>query len=137
MDDAGISPLIATLLLVGITIIGGVMVYRVFLTRAGSLTKTLQVVVLNADIAVSPSTTVVSATVKNVGDVNIDSCVILVYGEGAIVTLDFGSIAPGETKGKDNIMATGPFVAGRSYVGRLTATGGVSSLSQTVTFIAS
>lgn len=118
-DRRAISPLVATLILILIAVVGGGMVYVVFSNQAKSLSKTTDIQVQSASIASASGTVVISVTVKNTGTIAVDSVDVKVYGdEGGSDSLLIGSLDPGETGG-DTLSATGvtaTYEVGKSYV---------------------
>ncbi len=138
-DRRAISPLIATLILILIAVVGGGMVYAVFSSQAGSLAKTTDIQVQSASIASASGTVVISVTVKNTGTIAVDSVDVKVYGDdGGSDNLLIGSLDPGETGG-DTLSATGvtaTYEVGKSYVMEFSAKVGtdtVATRSLTVT----
>ena len=70
-----ISPLIATLILIAITITGGVVVYRLFYSTAGVISQNLHVTVTEASVSAVGQ---VSVTAKNDGNLAITSLTMTV-----------------------------------------------------------
>ena len=61
----GISPLIATLILIAITIVGGILVYHVFFSTAASISSSSGVQVVSGELYTNPN--ILTLTVKNSG----------------------------------------------------------------------
>jgi len=64
----GISPLIATVILIGICVAGGLLIYNVFFSTAGVVTQRGQVEVETVDLIKSSVETTFSITIKNTGN---------------------------------------------------------------------
>jgi flagellin-like protein len=94
----GISPLLATIMLIAITLAGGLLVYNFFFSTAGVLGGSVNVQVVSVDVVKTSTTTLVSATVKNTGNKPITSCTIQVWGDSGAATLNLGAMEPGQTK---------------------------------------
>ena len=75
-----ISPLIATLILIAITVVGGVVVYRAFFATSGSVSSNLHVAIQDYSISASAG---LSLTIKNDGTTAID---LENGGESIVVT---------------------------------------------------
>lgn len=119
-DRRAISPLIATLILILIAVVGGGMVYAVFSSQAGSLSRTTDIQVQSVNIAKASETVVISVTVKNTGTIAVDNVEVKVYGTGVspdVLLID--SLDPGETGG-DTLatpdVAAANYEVGKSYV---------------------
>lgn len=126
-DRRGLSPLISSLLLIAGAILGGVIVYAFFIAQTSVITSVADVQVQSSDIIVTPSKTLITVTVKNIGTVGMDSCEIKVYGENAeagpatATILDLGA---GKTKSAELTVPAGQvFYSGRTYAAGLTAEG--------------
>ena len=121
-----ISPLIATLILIAITIVGGIVVYRLFLSSGGAISQNLHATI--GDVSVTSSTLTVS--VKNDGtfswvvtDVQIDGPDNPDTGLAPSLTVDLTDqdvIEPGKSSGV--IGQVDDVVAGQSYTVSITIT---------------
>ena len=94
----GISPLLATIILISITVGAGLVIYNLFFSTAGTLSSQLNIQVVSIDIVKTSSQTLVSATIKNTGNIPITQCTVTIYGDSGTATLDIGSIEVGQTK---------------------------------------
>ena|SRR3990172_1282375 len=93
-EKQAISPLIATLILIAITIVGGIVVYRLFLNTSGILSQNLHATI--GDVSLSESTLTVS--VKN--DETFPWSIASVKVNGATATLTGQpNIDPGKSAG--------------------------------------
>ena len=113
----GISPLLATIILVSITVGAGLVIYNLFFSTTGTLSAQLNIQVVSVDIVKTTSKTLVSATIKNTGNKPITECKVTIYGDSGSVTLNLGSIDVGQTKSTTNDNPGGGFsvTAGKSY----------------------
>ena len=102
-DRRAVSPLIAILIGIAITIAGGLLVYQMFFGTAGTISKTGSIQVVSADyIKYGPygHQEFVSITVKNTGNIRITHCYVYFYDEdGTYYHVDLGIIDPGQSKG--------------------------------------
>jgi flagellin-like protein len=102
-DRRAVSPLIAVLIAIAITVAGGLVVYQMFFGTAGTLSKTGTIQVVSADyIKYGPSGSqeFVSITIKNTGNVRITACYVTFYDEdGTYYRVNLGVIEPGQSKG--------------------------------------
>ena len=118
-----ISPLIATIILIGITIGAGLVIYNLFFSAAGTLSAQLNIQVVSVDIVKTSTQTLVSATIKNAGNKPISACTVTVWGDSGSVTLDLGSIEVGRTKSASATNPSGFSVtAGKSYPVKVSVT---------------
>ena len=85
MQKRGISPLIATLILIAITIVGGVVVYRLFFSSSGAISSNVHVVI--ADVSLS-ATGGLTLTLKNDGNVAIASYKVTVTNRTGAILID-------------------------------------------------
>lgn len=114
----GISPLIATLLLIMITIVGGSLVYVAFSSQASSVSGSAEFQVQSLDAVKAGGVGVASATVKNVGTVKLTSVTVTIKATTDI-SIDIGSIEPGNTgSGEADASA---LTAGETYPVTITA----------------
>ncbi|MGC9069123.1 MAG: archaellin/type IV pilin N-terminal domain-containing protein [Thermoprotei archaeon] len=79
----GISPLIATIILIAITIVGGLLIYNLFFSTSSTASSTSAISVQNIDLVVpgGTGTPQFSITVKNAGNKPITGYTITIYGE--------------------------------------------------------
>jgi flagellin-like protein len=74
-----VSPLIATIILIAITVSGGLAVYSLFFSTAGTMSSQTSVQVVSCDLVKSSSKVLLSITVKNTGNKPITSCQVTVW----------------------------------------------------------
>ena len=136
MDGKGISPLLASVILIAITASAGLALWRVISGRvAGTAGPDVQV--LDASITVTPSVTVVSVTVKNTGDVRLENSTVTVYGEGGqALEIPLGTLEVGQTVSRDSVNPPASFLAGKEYAAVFRAGSGKGTLSRTFTILA-
>ena len=136
-----ISPLIATLILIAITIVGGVVVYRLFFSSSTAISSNVHVVV--SDVSVSGAAGL-SLNVKNDGGVAVTSFTTQVRnGTGTVLTpasltgstglscsvttvttvTCTGTLSPGQTVTLTASLSTPSVLVGGTYNIRITATG--------------
>jgi flagellin-like protein len=133
MEQKGISPLVATLILLAITVSLGAVVYRVVMSRATSVAGP-DIMVTESSIVSTPSVTVVSVTVKNTGDVDLENVEVRVYGEGGgVVRIWLGSLAVGAQSSGENVNPPVSFRPGNSYAAILRAQSTRGPLEKTFT----
>ena len=96
--ERGVSPLIATIILMAITVGAGLVIYNLFFGTAGTLSAQLNIQIVSVDIVKTSSHTLVSATIKNTGNKPISSCTVTIYGDSGTATLNLGSIDVWQTK---------------------------------------
>lgn len=116
-DRRAISPLIATLILILIAVVGGGMVYIVFSNQAKSLSTTTDIQVQSASISNANGIVVASVTVKNTGTTTIGKITVKVYGgNGSPCNLTpIVTLKPGGTGGSTEQIA-GTYEINKSYV---------------------
>lgn len=131
----GISPLIATLILIAATVAGGAVVYTVMRSQAGSLSGGADLQIMYADIIVAGNTKLATVTVKNVGSVAFSDITISVTTNSDSVTLPVslpsGGLASGMTVTGEN--TTGSWTANANYVVTVTGTYSGGSVVKSMT----
>jgi len=103
-----VSPLIAVLIGIAITVASGLIVYQMFFGQAGSISSTLGVQVVDAIIQKVEDRVFISVTVKNTGNINIAG--IVVEGKddnGKGFALALPPAEPGQTVGNTLIIPLG------------------------------
>ncbi|MEM2687592.1 MAG: archaellin/type IV pilin N-terminal domain-containing protein [Thermoproteota archaeon] len=134
-----ISPLLATVILIAITVAGGLLVYNVFFNTAGTVSTQLNIQVVSVDIIRTSTTTLVSATIKNTGNKPITSCTVTIYGDSGSVSLSLGAIDVGQSKSASQTNPSSFSVTvGKAYPVKIDATasdGSTLSKSLTVTCV--
>ncbi len=128
-----ISPLIATLILIAITIVGGVVVYRLFFSTGTAITSTVHAAI--SDVTVSAAAGV-TLTLKNDGNIqwtilpNISNVSVTGASGPALVVVavtgytpnSLQTVAPGQSLAITITYTTGP-TAGVTYNIRVKVTG--------------
>jgi len=113
----GVSPLIATLILIAITIVGGILVYHVFFSTASAISTNGNVQIESANIYSGPNIMVLE--IKNTGAIAVENMSIAVYQSGKNAPILTGNIttplAPGQETGKLFNGPNPPFVSGNTY----------------------
>jgi len=112
----GISPLIATLILVAATVAGGAIVYSVMQSQAGRLSGGGDFEVQSVSLIASNN---IAITIKNTGSVGISSGSVTVGGQATTVSI--GTVSPGQTYGGSGT-TTATLTAGNSYVVKVSVT---------------
>jgi flagellin-like protein len=93
----GVSPLIATLILISITVAAGVSVYALVSGMIGTMSSILNIQVNSIDVIQAGSNTLLAVTIQNSGNIQINSCTITITGDSGTATLNLGAINPGQT----------------------------------------
>lgn len=132
----GISPLIATLILVAATVAGGAIVYSVMQGQASRLGGGANLEITNADIIVAGSARLATVTVRNTGSVNLTSVTATItVDSGSAASIDLGSIAPGTSASGEN--TSGSWTAGKAYIVKVAGTAADgSTVTRSVSVIA-
>lgn len=132
-----VSPLLATIILITITVAAGLVVYNLFFSTAGTVSQQLNIQVVSIDIVKTSTTTLVSATIKNSGNKPVTSCTVTVWGDSGVATLSLGAIDVAQTKSQSAANPSGFSVTvGKAYPLRIEATasdGSTFSRALTVT----
>ena len=92
----GISPLLATVILIAITVAAGLTIYTLYFSTFSTVTASLDIQVISIDIVKASGTMLVSATIKNTGNKPIDTCTVTIYGDTGTAELTINDIDPGE-----------------------------------------
>ncbi|HKT21629.1 MAG TPA: archaellin/type IV pilin N-terminal domain-containing protein [Nitrososphaerales archaeon] len=122
-----ISPLIATLILIAITIAGGVVVYRLFYATSNTLNNTVQIQVVEASASQAAG---FAFNLKNTGTVAITGIGVSTSAVPGWTTcaVPAGGLAPGNTLSCTNGAA---LTAGNSYTVTFTASTASSGSANT------
>jgi len=124
----GISPLLATIILIAITVGAGLVIYNLFFSTASRMSAQLSIQVVSVDVVKTSSQMLVSATIKNTGNKPISSCTVTIYGDSGTATLDLGSIDVGQTKSASIRNPDGFSVtSGKTYPVKITVQAGDGS----------
>lgn len=129
MARKAISPLIATLILIAITITGGVVVYRLFYSTSNALTNTIQLQVTEASAS---ETAGFSFNLKNTGSGTIAAVTVANAPGLTTCTLPAGGLAAGQSIS----CAGGTPVQGTTYVAQFKATSGSNTYTTQFTVVA-
>ena len=114
-EARGISPLIATLILIAATIAGGAVVYGVMRSQMSSLGSNTNLEITYADIVVAGNTKLAVVTVKNVGTVNLENVTATVTTDNTeSVSILLGNLAAGQTQSGENNV--GQWTPGNTYI---------------------
>lgn len=92
-----LSPLIATIILISITISAGFAVYTLISSTLTTLNSTIDIHVQSIDIVKAGSNTLIAATIKNSGNTPIAACNLTLTGDSGATTLTLTNMAPGKT----------------------------------------
>ncbi len=130
----GISPLIATIVLISITVTAGLSVYALVSGMVGTMSSMLDIQVQSIDIIKAGSNTLVAATIKNSGNIQISSCSVTITGDSGTATLTIGSISPGKVGSASTSNPNGFSVTvGNVYSVSISATASGSSFTKALT----
>jgi len=120
----GISPLIATIILIAITVVGGLLVYSIFTSTSNTMSAKALVSVEAADLVMSSDGQQVqfSIVVKNTGNKPIKELKVKLASEDeATVTLPVGGLQPGQSVAY-SAEPSGTCVVGNTYTVVIKAT---------------
>jgi len=120
--DHAISPLVASIILLVLTVTGAVIVYAVLDNALNTQTKTVQVQITSAFLTrEGEGLAFVGASFRNIGTVAIMECNVTFYGDASTrVTLFVGQFDPGKTTSVTNYVSL-PLTAGLAYAVSVTA----------------
>jgi len=119
----GISPLLATVILIAITVAAGLTIYHMFFSTVGVAGSTLSIQVVSIDLIKTGNTILVSASIKNTGSKPISSLTVTIHGDSGTATITLSNIDPGETASNTVVNPSGFSVTvGKSYPVKITAT---------------
>ena len=117
----GISPLIATIILISICVAGGLLIYNVFFSTGSTITAKGQVEITNAELIKSSGTTTFTITVKNTGNKPVSHLTIKLQGEtNEIVDGDI-TLEPGQSYSTSTSSLSGTYTVGNEYTVTVTA----------------
>jgi flagellin-like protein len=120
----GISPLIATIILIAITVVGGLLVYSIFTSTSNTMSAKALVSVEAADLVMSSDGQQVqfSIVIKNTGNKPIKELKVKLASEDeATVTLPVGGLQPGQSVAY-SAEPSGTYVVGNTYTVVIKAT---------------
>jgi len=111
----GISPLIATVILIGICVAGGLLIYNVFFSTTGTITQRGQVEVVTVDLVKSSKKATFSITIKNTGNKPVTSIEITLEKAGTVLTSS-DSLEPGQSwSGSSSSLNSDSYTVGNEY----------------------
>jgi flagellin-like protein len=113
-EERAISPLIATLILILVTIIGGGVVFSTMRSQASSLGSSAELQLQSVDIVSAGGVNRASVVVKNTGTVALSGVAVEITTDGNPVTIPLGDMKPGDTKAGED--TSGTWTAGKTYV---------------------
>jgi len=143
-----VSPLLATIILIAITVAAGLVIYNLFFSSVGTMSSTLQVDIISCDLVktASPSKVLLSITVKNTGNRPITTCKVSIWdntptekpatGGGEILTASLNPGAFASYSFTDTNIGTS-FDVGKSYPVKIKAGDGTSTFEKTITIYCS
>ena len=130
----GVSPLIATIILISITVAVGLTVYGLVSNMVGTMSSTLDIQIQSIDVVKAGSNTLVAATIKNSGNIQISACTVTITGDSGTATLTLGSIGPGKAASASLSNPSGFSVTvGNAYPVSIQVTATGSSLTKALT----
>lgn len=121
----GISPLIATIILIAITVAGGLLIYSMFMSTGSIWGTKGQVSIENIKLVKDTAGSVTfSITIKNTGNKPVQSLEVKLAGEDVNIALS-GALQPGQSTayvGAAPQLSQGEYVIGNSYTVTIKAT---------------
>ena len=115
-EARGISPLVATLILILVAVVGGGIVYNVMRSQASSYGSSADLQLQSIDVVSAGDVCYASATVKNVGTVALEGVEVKISSDSDDQTIYIGPLAPGESKGGEVSPASVVWTAGKTYI---------------------
>jgi flagellin-like protein len=139
LSRRAISPLIATIILIAICVAGGLLVYTIFFSTAGTITAKGQLTVEAVDLVKAADGTTFSITVKNSGNKPLEDAAgalkITLNGEAAADVTDAKNLQPGQSVSYVNSSLAKTYVVGNVYTVVIQATFSDGSTSSTTTSV--
>jgi flagellin-like protein len=133
-DRRGVSPLIATIILISITVAVGLTVYAFVSGMVGTMSSTLDIQIQSIDVVKAGSNILVAATIKNSGNIQIATCEVTLTGDSGTATLTLGGISPGKAASASLSNPAGLSVTvGNAYPVSISVTATGSSLAKALT----
>jgi flagellin-like protein len=133
-DRRGVSPLIATIILISITVAVGLTVYAFVSGMVGTMSSTLDIQIQSIDVVKAGSNILVATTIKNSGNIQITTCDVTVTGDSGTATLTLGGISPGKAASASLSNPAGLSVTiGNAYPVSISVTATESSLTKALT----
>lgn len=118
-DEAGISNLVVTLILIAVAVVGGAMAFVAMRNQATTATTNASLEVQSLDAVRVDGNAYVSITVKNTGTLRLIEIEATVDPDVAGVSLSVDDLDPGDTGSADN--SSPALNAGETYVVQITA----------------
>jgi hypothetical protein len=117
-ENCGISPLVATLILIGATVAGGAIVYGVMRSQMSSLTGGADLQITYADVIVAGNAQKAFVTVKNTGSTNLTGVTVTITTESGSATWSPTSadINVGQQKSFETTGTGATWSVGKTYV---------------------
>ena len=125
LSRRAISPLIATIILIAICVVGGLLVYSIFMSTSGTMSAKGQVSVEAVDLVKNTEgNATFSITIKNTGNKPVVSLNVTLQGQKSPLNLQVAGknidsdnpLQPGQSAtALLNINAPAPYVVGNSY----------------------
>jgi len=100
MNRHAVSTMVATIILIAITLLGAGVVYAIYLSATGPHTKNLQVQTTAVTLThLTDETVVASLNVKNTGSITVTVCFVTFHGDDdTTITLNTTDLSPGNMK---------------------------------------
>jgi len=112
-----VSPLLATIILIAITVAAGLVIYNLFFSTAGTISSQLNIQIVSIDLARTSSTGLFSATIKNSGNKPINGITVTVYLDSGTALLSGSGLTlqPGQVWSNSTTFTATSATVGRSY----------------------
>jgi len=123
-EARGISPLIATLILIAATVAGGALIYQVMRSQSSSFSSATDFQITYADVLVAGSTKNATVTVQNTGTIALSNVAATIYdnnGTQAGTISIATTLNAGQTAGSSTTSLAGTIAAGTQCVIKVTA----------------
>jgi len=91
--ERGVSPIVATFILIAITVVGGIFLYKFFMLYASTLSTLHTVEITSATLTTSP--TIFTINVQNTGNVQVTALTVYMNGLPVNMSLSPMSLSPG------------------------------------------
>jgi len=91
--ERGVSPIVATFILIAITVVGGIFLYKFFMTYASTLSTLHTIEITSATLTTSP--TIFTINVQNTGNVQVTALTAYMNGLPVNMTLSPMPLSPG------------------------------------------
>ena len=122
-NKLGVSPIIATIVLISITIAAGLSTYALTSGIISTMSATLSIQVKSINIVQAGSNTLIAAAIENDGNIQINQCTLTVAGDSGAATMNLGAINPGQTSSASTSNPTGlTLTIGNAYTVKIEVT---------------